>query len=305
MRPGAAERLGVGYDQVRLLNPEVIYGYAPGWGADGPDKSRQSFAPQMSVYVGAGFEVGGQFNPPLYPSGHEDPGAGLISAIGMVAALIHRRRTGHGQLVEVPQLNVTMTHLAHIVRVPGGSALGAEQLDPLQMGLSATDRLYRTSDGWICLVAARDDEREALVRVTGVEPKFLDAQTRKNNDYALGDALASIIETKSVSEWLDVFGSVGVPAVEPVQRNNSVPFHNDPENQRTGRVAVFEDPNRGLTFELDKLVRVSHDGLAPHVGAPLLGEHTDEILIRFGYDVETIRDLLGAKAVGGGPSAAS
>jgi crotonobetainyl-CoA:carnitine CoA-transferase CaiB-like acyl-CoA transferase len=305
MRPGAAERLGVEYEQVRALNPEVIYLYAPGWGADGPDKSRQSFAPQMSVYVGAGFEVGGQFNPPLYPAGHEDPGAGLISAIGMVAALIHRRRTGHGQLVLVPQLNVTMTHLAHMVRVPGGSALGAEQLDPLQMGLSATDRLYRTSDGWICLVAAKGEEIAALVQVTGVDPKFLDAQTRKDNDYALADALASIIETKSVAEWLDVFGSVGVPAVEPVQQNNSVPFHNDPENQRTGRVAVFEDPNRGLSLELDKLVRVSDDGLAPHVGAPMLGEHTDEILTRLGYDAETIRELRTSKAVGGGQSVAS
>ena len=114
----------------------------PGWGSTGPDSDRQSFAPKMSGYVGAGFEVAGRFNPPLFPIGNEDPGNGLVGAVATLMALLHRQRTGQGQYVENPQLNATMTHLAHIVRRPNGEVLGAERLDPMQLGFSAFERLY-------------------------------------------------------------------------------------------------------------------------------------------------------------------
>ena len=82
LRPGAAERLGVGYEQVRALNPDVVYLYAPGWGSSGPDRLRQSFAPMMSGYVGVSFECAGQLNPPLFSSGTEQPVAGVLVAAG-------------------------------------------------------------------------------------------------------------------------------------------------------------------------------------------------------------------------------
>ena len=158
MRPGAAERLGLGYEQVRAVNPEVIYAYSPGWGSNGPDYRRQGFAPMYSGYVGASFEVAGRGNPPIMPTGNEDPGNGLLGAKGILMALLHRRRTGRGQYLEHPQINATMTHLAHVVRRPDGSVIGAAKLDGRQMGLGPLDRLYRTCDGWIC-VAARGPRR--------------------------------------------------------------------------------------------------------------------------------------------------
>ncbi|HKE76584.1 MAG TPA: CoA transferase, partial [Acidimicrobiales bacterium] len=128
MRPGAAERLGLGYDQVRAVNPSIVYLYAPGWGSSGPDRLRQSFAPMLSNYVGIGLECAGQFNPPLFPTGNEDPGNGLLGAVGVLLALLHRQRTGEGQYVENPQLNATMAHMAHAVRLADGTVLNADRL---------------------------------------------------------------------------------------------------------------------------------------------------------------------------------
>ncbi|MET0198751.1 MAG: CoA transferase, partial [Rhodococcus fascians] len=99
MRPGVAERLGLGYDQVRAINDDVVYLYAPGWGSTGPDVDRQSFAPKLAGYVGAGFEVAGQFNPPLFPVGNEDPGGGVVGALGILLGLLAQRRTGTSQYV--------------------------------------------------------------------------------------------------------------------------------------------------------------------------------------------------------------
>ena len=191
LRPGVAERLGLGYDDLRAENPALVYAYAPGWGTTGPDIQRQSFAPLMSGYVGANFEVAGQFNPPLFPLGNEDPGNGLVGAAGMLMALLHRARGGAGQLVEHPQLNATMAHVAHIVRREDGEVLGAQRLDPLQLGHGALDRLYETSDGWVCVAASAEKHLAALSEALGLDlagdPRFAGRDARQAHDYQLAD----------------------------------------------------------------------------------------------------------------------
>ena len=123
----------------------------------------------MSGYAGIGLDCAGQFNPPLFPTGNEDPGNGLLGAAAVLMALLHRRRTGDGQYVENPQLNATMAHMAHAVRRADGTVLGVGRLDPLQLGNSATERLYETADGWVCIVAATEASVAALTRIAGVD----------------------------------------------------------------------------------------------------------------------------------------
>ena len=167
LRPGAAERLGLDDDSVRTVNPDIVYLHAPGWGSTGPFALRQSFAPMLSGYAGVTYEIAGQFNPPLPPSANEDPGNGMLGAIAILLALLHRDRTGVGQSVENPQLNATMGHLAHIVRRVDGTVIGAGRLDPVQTGRGAFDRLYETADGWVCVVAPTPDEQRALLESPG------------------------------------------------------------------------------------------------------------------------------------------
>jgi crotonobetainyl-CoA:carnitine CoA-transferase CaiB-like acyl-CoA transferase len=299
MRPGAAERLGIGREQVAALNPQAVYMYAPGWGSSGPDMNRQSFAPMLSGYVGAGYEIAGQFNPPLFSVGNEDPGNGLLGAAGVLMALIHRQRTGKGQYLENPQLNATMTHMEHVVRRESGEFLGAGTLDSLQMGLSPLERLYQTSDGWVCVVALTPDELLALTAATGVpivdDERFATPELRRENEYELEGLLRDVLEKRTTKDWLIAFGEAGVPAVEPVPYNNTT-FMRDADNSRTGRVATVRHPVDGTVRELAQLVRVSAAEVPAHRIAPELGEHTDEILTWLGVKGDELEAMKARRA---------
>ena len=294
MRPGAAERMGLGYERVRRLNPSAIYLHSPGWGSSGPNLDCQSFAPLMSGYVGASFEVAGQYNEPLFSIGNEDCGAGLLSAVGLLMALLHRQRTSEGQCVEHPQLNAALAHVAHIVRCPDGTVIGASHLDTLQFGISALDRLYRTADSWICIVATESKQIASLGRVLGVDllgdSRFATTAARERNDYELSVVIGNAFEQRTTDEWLAGLASAAVPAVAPAPYNN-VAFMVAPENEQSGRVAVCPHPTEERVRELAVLVRVSDADVPPHRLAPSLGQHSDEILLSLGYHAEEIAGL--------------
>lgn len=300
MRPGAAERVGLAYEQVKAVNPRVVYAYSPGWGSTGPDAQRQSFAPLVSGYVGVNFEVSGQFNPPIYPAGNEDPGNGLLGASGMLIGLLRRRRTGHGGYVEHPQLNAAMVHVAHIVRTSTGEVLGAERLDPLQMGVGAFDRLYQTEDGWVCLCAKREDHIRGLESALSIDvladERFATGSARAEHDYELSEIVGEAIQRRSTATVMEELLRAGVPAAVPVPRNDAT-FLRDPENQRSGRVAERPHPERGHVRELAVLVRVSDSAAQPHQLAPGLGQHTEEILRSVGFDGARIAALQSAGAI--------
>jgi crotonobetainyl-CoA:carnitine CoA-transferase CaiB-like acyl-CoA transferase len=295
MRPGAAERLGLSYEQVRALNPEVIYAYSPGWGSEGPDYRRQGFAPMYSGYVGASFEVAGRGNPPIMPTGNEDPGNGLLGAKGILMALLHRRRTGRGQYVEHPQINATMTHLAHVARRRDGTVVGAATLDEHQMGIGPLDRLYRTADGWICLAAHRDDHFADLCRALDLarladDPRFDQQAGRHEHGQELTGLLEAAFAGLSTAEAQSRLDSCEIPSEVPVPYNCEA-FLNDPANRGTGRVAESPHPKLGSVREIAKLIRFSDAAVAPHRRAPTLGEHSDEILASLGYDPSQVAKL--------------
>jgi crotonobetainyl-CoA:carnitine CoA-transferase CaiB-like acyl-CoA transferase len=298
MRPGAAERMGVGRAQVAALNPNAVYGYAAGWGSDGPFAQRQSFEPMLSGYVGVEFEVAGQFNGPLYPLGNADPGNGLIGAIAMVLGLLHRQRTGEPVYFENPQLNATMTHVAHIVRQADGTVLGAERLDPLQLGFSALDRLYETADGWLCISVETRAEVRALAAATGCallrEHDSLAAL--RDVDYELGMQLSMVFAGRPSAHWQEELGRAGVPFAVPKPLNNQA-FMRDPENVRSRRVAVVNDPVEGEIREPDQYLRVSDADVPAHRLAPRLGEHSAAVLRWAGVAPAEIERLADRRAV--------
>lgn len=289
MRPGVAERLGIGYEQARSLNPGVIYVYGPGWGSSGPDFERQSFAPLVSGYVGASYEVAGQFNPPAYPVGNEDPGSGMLAAIAMLMA----RWRGNGEYIELPQVNAAMTHMAHIVRSASGEVIGAGRLDPLQRRIGPFDGLYETADSWICVVAVSDQEIRRLGRLLGVAVPSGNARSHPDaaSEHELSTRLEEAFAQATTAEWLGRLGEAAVGAAEPIAVNNSRNFLRDVDNLRTGRVAQAPDRELGQVRQVDGLIRISDSNPAPFRPAPPLGGHTREILESVGLSESEIADL--------------
>jgi len=256
---------------------------------------RQSFAPLMSGYVGIGYEVGGQFNPPMWPLGNEDPGNGLTGAVGILIALLRKASSGRGCYVENPQLNAAMSHLTHIVRQSDGTVLGAERLDPLQMGMGPLDRLYETRDGWICIVALSDCEIGALETVLGLtvleDPRFATHELRQQNGYELIDAVSDVLLKNDTEHWLRQLRAAGVAAMVPKSESNNQAFHRDPLNQAIGRVAEVSDGKGLFVREAATMVRVSGAARAPHRLAPEFGADTETVLLEHGYPADTIARL--------------
>jgi crotonobetainyl-CoA:carnitine CoA-transferase CaiB-like acyl-CoA transferase len=301
LRPGVAERLGMGYEQVRELNREAVYLHATGWGIGGPDVNRQSLAPLMAGYVGADYEAAGLYNPPVDPVANEDSGGGLLGAVGALMALWNRGRTGHGQFLDSPHFHSAMEDMCHVVRRSSdGSVLGAGKVDALQCGVGPLHRLYETSDGWICVVASKDEDIAALSQVLGVEilgdERFATADLRSEHAYELEDALFGAFLVRSSEDLLAALRAAGVPSAEPVYENNRR-FMDDPEHLRLGRVGQFDHPRFGQTRQPAQLIRFDGASVPALRRAPELGEHTDEILAFLGIPPEEADRLREAQAI--------
>ena len=288
MRPGVAERLGIGYARTRELNPDVIYVYGPGWGSSGPDYQRQSFAPLVSGFVGASYEVAGPFNPPAYPVGNEDPGSGMLAAISMLMALWTRR----GGCIELPQLNAAMNHMAHLIRRPSGQVVGAGRLDPLQRRIAPLDGLYQTADSWICVVAKSDAEIAAARRVLGLDQSNLNWESVSGPDAdAVSVQLEVIFASENTDVWLRRLSEGRVAAIRPVEINNARQFLTDPQNRQTGRAAETFYPGVGMVSQVDRLLSISDSSPPPFRAAPALGAHTKDVLLSVGLSEEEVERL--------------
>ena len=218
----------------------------------------------MSGYVGAGFEVAGQFNPPLFPVGNEDPGNGLVGAVATLMALLCRQRTGLGQYVENPQLNATMTHVAHIVRrstarcsAPSGSTRCSSASPPSSgctrratVGCALWPAPTPNSSRWATLVPGLFDA-----------PAAIDRESRIEHDDLLGDPTRAGPQGDSTDAWIAKLSAARCARRRAQGRAQRASFLRDPEQHRLGRVAEGRArPRTGKVREIDQLIRVSGAG---------------------------------------------
>ena len=219
MRTGVAERLGIGYEQARAINPAIVYCHTRGFERNGPRTPLPGNDQLGHALAGTAYEAGGTHHgtPPIWQmTAYGDTGNGIISAAAVVQALRHRERTGEGQFVHTSILNVCMLFNSSTYTRADGSGPERERIDAGQFGFSALRRLYETADGWLCVFVTDDEQWRSLCEALDAghlltDPRFVDAAARGANDAELAAAVRSILAGKDAGHWWHALDEAGVP----------------------------------------------------------------------------------------------
>ncbi len=299
-RKGTMDRLGIGYDAIKAVNPGVIYAELSGFGRNGPYAERAGFdliaqgmSGLMSVTGTGPGEAPMKCGAPL-----TDITAGILAAMGILGAYVHRQKTGVGQRVD------TSLFEAGIVHTYWQSAIAfATGVSPAPMGsahpLNAPYQAFETADGWITVGAANQanwlkllDALEATELAD--DPRFSENPGRMKNLNDLVDVLTPIFRARTSAEWLQRFEGAGVPA-GPVL--DIAAMHRDPQTLARKMVLNVPHSRIGETATLGHPVKYSSTPAEIARGAPIFGEHTREVLSEHGYSEKEIRDLIAEQAI--------
>ena len=302
-RPGVVERLNVDYKTISALNPGIIYVSATAFGSSGPYSHRPGYDPLLQAMTGVERAQGGRHNPPVFLRiAITDVTTGLMHAAAIAMALYHRERTGRGQHVKASLMRSGIfVNGDAFTRYPGRPARILP--DAGQHGLGPLDRMYETADGWVFTLVEDDPERwSRLKSVPGLgqalrDPGFDTAEGREKYADGLAAALESAFKAEGSDAWLSKLDAQRVPAA-PVVEGYGRYFFEDVQPIINRYTVAGEHPERGHMEQSGNYVGYSltPTGQEGRV-APLLGEHTDEIMAELGYTGSEVASLRGSGSI--------
>lgn len=299
-RPGKAEKAGFGYEQVKAINPNIIYCYLPGFGSSGPMMNLKSFAPLVSGFTGHLYSGAGAKNPPVRRViGNEDLYNGFSGAIAALLGLYHREKTGEGQYLEAPHLNSSLLVRTELATNREGQPVNAFTLTSDQTGYSPTYRNYACSDGWISIAVFGDVKFSALVRALGLveEERFRDLAGREQHADDLVSYLSNGFAAMSSKEVVSALDAADVPAEIILDYPLMSEFLWDEWGHESDRIYESYHLEHGWIRTVGQLCRLSATpGKRQDPSAPL-GHHSVEILAELGYDDAAIAALIEARVI--------
>ena len=283
-RPGSLERMGLGYEQVREINPAMVYCTISGFGVTGPYARRGGFDLVTQGMSGLMSVTGHPDSPPTKIGVPVcDLNAGMFAALGILTAYINRLKTGEGQHVDTSLLEggIAYTFWESAMYFATGEAPGPKGS---AHRLTAPYQAFETSDGYVNVGAANQANWERLCAAIGrdelvSDPRFVEPRDRMNNLDALISTLEQTFSQKTSERWLNALEAAGVPA-GPIYDIEQV--YNDPQVRAREMVVETDHPVAGRTDNIGIPVKLSETPGRFRTPAPTLGQHTDEVLQQLG-----------------------
>jgi formyl-CoA transferase len=295
-RPGTLERWGLGYDVLSAINPGLVLARVTGFGQFGPYASRPGFGTLAEAMSGFAAVTGEPDGPPtLPPFGLADGVAALTTAFGIMTALRARESTGRGQVLDLAIIEPMLTLL-------GPQITAFDQLGTLQPRLgnrstnNAPRNTYRCADGsWVAVSTSAQSIAERVVKLVGRpefagEPWFASGAGRAEHADELDEAVGGWIATRSRAEVMAAFEEAQA-AVAPIYTAEDILA--DPQFAALGSIVSLEDEELGPVRIQNVPFRLSETPGRVRTTGPRLGQHTGEILARYGVpatELDTLRD---------------
>ena len=298
-RPGVMASLGLDYQTLAPLNAGLIYASISGYGQTGPQRNKGGFDLIAQGVSGIMSVTGNPGGPPIKAGVPlTDLGAGLFALVGILAAVEYRRRTGQGQYIDTSLVDAGVAlSVWEATEYFSGAGLPAPLGSAHRM--NAPYQAIRCADGFITLGAANDRLFRRLCDVLG-HPEWADAAefadnaARVHNREALASKIEAIMSRKPRGHWLDLLDANDIPC-GPI--NDYAHVFSDPQVVAREMVVDVEHPTLGHLRTLGSPIKLSATPVDARRRAPLLGEHTTEILRSAGYRDDEIELLRGAGAI--------
>ncbi len=296
LRPGAVDRLGFGAETLTARNPQLVHVSAAGFGADGPYAERPVYDPVIQSHSGWAGAQQTDDGPTLIRGMVADKVAAYTVAQAITAALVSRARTGRGQAVEVSMLEANLAFnwpdvMMHCTLLDD---------DAVHLpNLLSYYRLFRSSDGWVCVTAGNDQQWRAACEACdrpdlADDERLATAAGRGRNMEHWYDSFEAMLRPFTTAELLDRMAAADVPAVAVLRPDQVV---DDPQVRARDAVEEVDHPIVGRMRVPRPGARFAADGEVRPAPAPAYAAGTDEILAELGYDAEQVAALRASGAV--------
>jgi CoA:oxalate CoA-transferase len=299
-RPGVLDRLGLGYDEVRKLNPRIVYAQGSSWGPKGPWVMRPSRDTLAQAASGIMAKTGMPNDPPLAAGIFVADHTGALSlAGGILAALVARERTGKSQKVDVSIYGTMIAMQGMEINYTSITGQEPERAGRGHQFLHGVWGAFPTKDGHICIAGVDDKRWPAFCRIMGIEelqkdPEYSDNVTRNFHGEKIQSVLDLIFPKKTNREWLAELNDADILATEVVDYHTMLQSEQARVN---GYLKELDHPVAGKVLVTGTPVSINGEVETIAQMPPEHGANTEEVLLELGYSWEEIGSLRESGAV--------